>query len=144
MFTRPILRMVLGNQDNEENNLYNRTERSLNQDTRHLRHLPRKLLAREAQKIGHRHHGDVASREDSNRHAWRRKVQYDSYNDERPKEVCVFCGIAARAPCYVDEVGWVEPFAPAFAIGMDMRRDDVVQQRCRLGIIVGPAVEVVG
>ena len=63
-------------------------------------------------------------------------MQHNGYDDKGPKEVGVFCCIAAGAPGYVDEVGWVEALAAGLAIGVDVRGDDVVEERGGFIVVV--------
>lgn len=104
MLRRPITHAMLGNEDEEQDYLNDRSECCFDQDTRHLGHLSRELLTSEAQEIGHGYHRDVAQREDGDGQPRRSIVKDNRNDDERPKQVDVFCSIAARAPGDVEEM----------------------------------------
>jgi hypothetical protein len=65
MLGRTLRRGMLGDKDDEEDNLHNRAKGGLNQNTRHLWHLSCELLSSESKEVSYRNHGDVARDENS-------------------------------------------------------------------------------
>ena len=60
-------------------------------------------------------------------------MQDESDGYKRPQEIDPFCDMTTTFPRHVKEMSRVESRTPAFTVGMNVLRDDMVKQRGRFG-----------
>lgn len=128
MFGRAVGRVVLDDEDEEQDDLDYGAKGSLDQDARYLGHLARKLLPCEAQQVGDGHHSDVAECEDEERQAGGGIVQHNGDGHEGPEEIDIFGDIRAAAPGDVEEVAKLEAAAAALAVRVDVVGEELVEE----------------
>ena len=127
---------MLRNQNDEEDDLDNGSESRLDEYARDLGHLPRILLASEAEQVRNWNHGDVTQRKDGEWVTWEREVQDKSYRYDGPEQIRPFCCITARPPGHMDEMRGLEAGATALTIRLDVLWHDMLQKRRRFGMVV--------
>jgi hypothetical protein len=104
--------VMLGDQDDEEDNFNNAAKGRLKQDSGHLGHLPGEFLSSKAEKIGRGNDGDVADDKLGDVHTWK-GMKDERCNDEWPENIDEHGGRAGAAPEHMKEVPRVEAAAAA-------------------------------
>lgn len=114
--------LVLRKQDNEEDNLDDRSKRRLDENTSYLGQLPRKLLSSEAKQIGSWNDSNIRGSKFPEVQT-REELKDDSDEDKRPEDVYPFRRGARASPENSKEVTRMKTASPAFSLVGDVTRD---------------------
>lgn len=109
---------MLDDQDQKQHDLYDTPKCRLNQNSRHLWHLPRKLLSGKSEQVGGRDHANVRDGEDPNG-VGNDEVEDDGYKGEWPEKIHILRDLVGGFPEHLEEVLWRETAAVTFSIRMD-------------------------
>lgn len=115
-------RLTFRDQCDEQDDLNNRPERRLQQDAKHPRNLPPKLLARKTEEVGRRYDRNVVQDENPHVCIGPYEVQRDGGRHERPQEIDDLGHAARTMVAYIEELERVHALPEALTLWLDAGR----------------------
>jgi hypothetical protein len=131
-----MLGFVLRDENDEQDDFDDAPERSFDEYTGDLGHFPREFLACKTEQVSYGDHSNVASREDGDWQPWKCVMQDNGDGHEGPQQIRTFRCAAAGLPRNFEKVRGIEACATALAVGVDVLREDLVEERRRLRVVV--------